>query len=253
MFDIEKAKLCASKMKDYFDSNEEVANVEIPTSIKMGSNDHILYIFYSCLLDYGMRSKTYHTNLIKTYENYKNIFNPSYVVKTFKDNEINLFNIIKENIHPRYPNIALKKWLELSEFLNTNYPDDKLKKKIFSFKSYKQLYNFITSIKGYGKKTGGLLLRLIFESGICNFNDDLQDIPIDRHDIEISYLNKVIDKINLNNDDLKKLGTIWIKAGKTNNISADDIDRYLWSIGTNLCLKKKCNECPLKNECKTKL
>ena len=173
MFDIEKAKLCASKMKDYFDSNEEVANVEIPTSIKMGSNDHIFYIFYSCLLDYGMRSKTYNTNLIKTYENYKDIFNPSYVVKTFKNNKINLFNIIKENIHPRYPNIALKKWLELSEFLNTNYPDD---------------------------------------------------------------------KINLNNDDLKKLGTIWIKAGKTNNISAGDIDRYLWSIGTNLCLKKKCNE-----------
>ena len=28
MFDIEKAKLCASKMKDYFDSNEEVANVK---------------------------------------------------------------------------------------------------------------------------------------------------------------------------------------------------------------------------------
>lgn len=108
MFDIEKAKLCASKVKDYFNSNEEVANVEIPTSIKMGSNDHILYIFYSCLLDYGMRSKTYHNNLIKTYEHYKNIFNPSYVVKTFKDNEINLFNIIKENIHPRYPNIALK-------------------------------------------------------------------------------------------------------------------------------------------------
>ena len=200
-----------------------------------------------------MRSKTYHNNLIKTYEHYKNIFSPSYVVKTFKNNKINLFNIIKENIHPRYPNIALKKWLELSEFLNTNYPDDKLKKQIVSFKSYKQIYNFITSIKGYGQKTGGLLLRLIFESGICKFNDELQDIPIDCHDIEISYLNKVVDKINLNNDDLKKLGTIWIKAGKVNNISAGDIDRYLWSVGTNLCLKKKCNECPLKKECKTKL
>ncbi len=253
MFDLEKAKVCASKMKDYFNSTEEISNVGIPNDIKIGSNEYIHYIFYSCLLDYGMRSKLYHFNLINTYKKYKEIFNPSYVVKTFKYNKENLLNIIKEYIHPRYPNIALKKWLELSEFLDTNYPNDKLIQKIISLESYKELYNFITSIKGFGQKTGGLLLRLIFESGICHFNDELQDIPIDRHDVEISYLNEVIDKQNLNNEDLKELGTIWIKAAKENNISACDIDKYLWTIGNNLCSKKKCIECPIKKECKTKL
>ncbi len=108
MFDLGKAKICASKMKNYFNSIEEIANVEIPNDIKIGTNEHILYIFYSCLLDYGMRSKIYHCNLINTYNKHKEIFDPSYVVKTFKDNEESLLNIIKENIHPRYPNIALK-------------------------------------------------------------------------------------------------------------------------------------------------
>ncbi len=240
-------------MKDYFNSTEEVANVEIPNDIKVGTNEHILYIFYSCLLDYGMHSSLYHFNLINTYKKYKEIFNPSYVVKTFKDNEENLLKIIKENIHPIYPNIALRKWLELSEFLDTNYPNDKLKQKIVSLESYRELYNFITSIKGFGQKTGGLLLRLIFESGICSFNDELQDIPIDRHDVEISHLNKVVDKKDLSHEDLKELGTIWIKAAKENNISACDIDKYLWTIGNNLCSKKKCTECPMEKECTTKL
>ncbi len=238
MFDLEKAKVCTGKIKDYFNSIEEIANVEIPNNIKLGTNKQILYIFYSCLLDYGMRSKIYHSNLINTYKKYKEIFNPSYVVKTFKNNKEKLLNIIKENIHPRYPNIALKKWLKLSEFLDTNYPNDKLIQKIVSLQSYKGLYNFITNIKGFGQKTGGLLLRLIFESGICHFNDELQYIPIDRHDVEISYLNVVIDKQSLNNEELKMLGNVWINAAKENNISACDIDKYLWIIGNNLCKKK---------------
>ncbi len=244
MFDLDKAKSCTSKMKNYFNSTEEISSVEIPDNIKIDSNEYIYYIFYSCLLDYGMRSKIYHANLINTYKKYKDIFNPNYVVKNFKDNKDGLLKIIKDNIHPRYPNVSLKKWLELSEFLAINYSNDKLKEKIVSLESYKELYNFITSIKGFGQKTGGLLLRLIFESGLCSFSDKLQDIPIDRHDVEISYLNKVVDKENLNSEELKELGTIWIKAAEENNISACDID---------LCSKKKCNECPIKTECKTKL
>lgn len=253
MFNLEKATLCAEKMKNYFSSIDGVENVEIPSNIEIGSNEYLVYIFYSCLLDYGMRSKPYHFNLIKTYKEYKDIFNPNYVINNYKDNEAKLLWIIRENIHPRYPNIALKKWLDLSEFLNNNYPENKLIEKISSLQSYKELYNFITSIKGYGQKTGGLLLRLIYESGICNFNDELNDIPIDRHDVEISYLNGIINKDTLNNNELKLLGTTWIEAAKKCNISACDIDKYLWSIGNNLCNKKQCLECPMKDECKKKL
>lgn len=39
MFDLEKAKVCASKMKDYFNSTEEISNVGIPNDIKIGSNE----------------------------------------------------------------------------------------------------------------------------------------------------------------------------------------------------------------------
>lgn len=251
MFDLEKAISCAKKMKNYFSSIEQNANVSIPNNIVLGSKEYLNYIFYSCLLDYGMRSKSYHLYLNETYKNYSNIFDPKFVIDNYLDNEADLFIIIKENIHPRYPNVALKKWLFLSKFLNDNYYGDKLKEKIISLKSYKELYNFITKINGYGQKTGGLLLRLIYESGICEFNDELENIPMDRHDIEISYLNGVIKYNKLSNKDIEKLGKIWIEAGKKNNISACDIDKYLWSIGNKLCSKKACRICPLFGNCKS--
>lgn len=252
MFNIEKATFCAKKMKDYFKQVSQGANIEIPKEIKFASNEHITYIFYSCLLDYGMRSKIYHSNLIDTYKKNKNIFNPKFVVDNYLNNELELFTIIKSNIHPRYPNVALKKWITLSMFLNDNYPDTTLKDKIISLNSYTELYNFITSINGYGQKTGGLLLRLIYESGICNFKDELQNIPIDRHDIEISYLNGIVSKNKLNKDEIKELGSIWIKAASNNNISACDIDKYLWTIGNTLCAKKGCYNCPINLNCRSK-
>lgn len=253
MFDLDKATICVSKMKSYYEINQSVADVPIPKNIEYGSNEHITFIFYSCLLDYGMRSKVYHANLVNTYNKFKNIFNPNYVVLNYINNEEELFDIIKKNIRPRYPNVACKKWLKLSKFLNENYPNDTLKEKIISLNSYSELYNFITSIKGYGQKTGGLLLRLIFESHLCDFNDELDVIPIDRHDVEISYLSGVIDKEKLNNQELKELGDVWIKAARKMLVSSCDVDKYLWSIGNDLCNKKRCVECPIKDECKTKL
>lgn len=248
---LDKASICAKAMREYFKVFEEDANVAIPDGVKVGSNAHIIYIFYSCLLDYGMRSKVYHANLNKTYKNHKELFDPGYVVLKYSDKEEELLYLIKENIHPRYPKIATQKWLSLSKFINDNYKDNLLES-IKKLTSYKELYNFIVSIKGYGQKTGGLLLRLIYESGVCSFDDEIADIPIDRHDVEISYLNGIVDKSILNEHELKELGTIWIKAAKANNITACDIDKYLWTIGSSLCYMHKCNDCPLNKTCKKK-
>lgn len=253
MFDISKANYCALKLKEFFNDNEEIAGVLVPDKIKINSLEYLLYIFYSCLLDYGMRSKIYHHNLANTYEAYEEIFNPEYVVSKYLDNHDELLKIMRENIHPRYPNIAAKKWLALSKFINDNYPGEKLIETIKNLNSYSELYRFITNIKGYGQKTGGLLLRLIYESDICNFNDELEVIPMDRHDIEISYLNGVIDRSKLNHKEIKELGNIWCLAARNNGISSCLIDKYLWSIGNGFCLKKRCLECPLKDNCQRKI
>ncbi len=247
-YDINKADICTQSMKDYFSTQKVLADVKCPSSIEYRSINHIYYLFYSCLLDYGMKSSIYHDNLIKTYNEYPDIFNPIYVCNNFSANPDKLFDIIKSNIHPRYPNIALKKWLSLSSYLAR---ENDLREKLKAIDSYDKLYTFITNIKGYGQKTGGLLIRLIIEQGICNVT--LDNIPIDRHDIEISYLTKVINKEKLSNSEILALGKIWVKSAQKYCVSATDIDKYLWSIGSKLCVKKKCPICPLKDICKTKV
>ena len=46
---------------------------------------------------------------------------------------------------------------------------------------------------------------------MCKFNDKLGYIPLDRHDIEISYLNNIIDDRKLNNNQIEELSSLYIK------------------------------------------
>ena len=69
------------KMHEYYknkDSNT-LAPVAFPELIEYKSNEWLIYIFYSCLLDYGMRSQNLHNNLINTYHIHPQIFNPKYL------------------------------------------------------------------------------------------------------------------------------------------------------------------------------
>ncbi len=202
----------------------EVANVEFLTAIEYKSNEWLYYIFYSCLLNYGMRLTIYHKNLINTYHNYKNIFNPKYILNNFNNDMSRLQQIIKENVHPRYPNVAVNKWIKLSQELSKY---DSLLEKVKSFKTFEELNQFVKNINGYGQKTGGLLLRLIYESNLCKFSDDISTIPLDRHDIEISYLNKIINTKKLTSKQISELSNAYINYSNKSNVNPNKIDKYL--------------------------
>lgn len=247
--DAKRALIVIKLLHEYYGDTKSLASVDAPQSLPYGSDLWLNYIFYSCLLDYGTRSKIYHNNLIATYTKYPSIFNPQYVCENYKDNPNNLLTIMKENIHPRYPNVALNKWLKLSNELSKYHS---LKNKI-SHMNLEELEIFIKQIGGFGQKTGGLLIRLIVEAKIINDNKDLNFIPIDRHDIEVSYLNKIISKNNLSDDEIRKLSDILIESGKSIGIDAGTVDKYLWNIGATFCNQKKCDECPLRNTCITKV
>ena len=156
-----------------------------------------MYMFYSCLLDYGMRSKIYHQNLIRTYQKYPDTFNPNHVINMKEDT---LKNIIANNIHPRYPNIALKKWIGLSKKL-IEY--DNILDYLKTINNFGELSRFIKNIKGYGQKTGGLLIRIICDSEVCSFKEKVESIPIDRHDIEISYWTGILSNKSIGNKDIQ--------------------------------------------------
>lgn len=230
----------------YKDNRDNLASVDVPEGVDVGSNEWLIYMFYSCLLDYGTRSKIYHNNLIATYEKYPKIFDYRYVLDNFSERRERLLKIMKENIHPRYPNVAVDKWIKLSREL-VKYDDLK------SYVSKMNLDNlecFVRSIGGYGQKTGGLLIRLIVEAKIIGCERDLNFIPIDRHDIEISYLNGIVEKRNLNEQEIRGLSDLLIKCGHDLGIDASTVDKYFWNVGNTFCNKGNCINCPLREICK---
>lgn len=235
-------------LKEHFDGKENLADIGYPKSIKNDSKEWVQYMFYSCLLDYGIRSKIYHQNLSNTYEKYPMIFDPNYVVEHFKDKEQELFHIIKENIHPRYPNVAVKKWITLSIQLSKQDMIEYLK----SCKNFDEINRFIKDIKGFGQKTGGLLLRVLSESELFQFGELVKTIPLDRHDLEISYLTGLIPKEKLSSKEIEELSNQLIETGKKLNITPNDLDKYLWEIGNQFCNNKSCEICPLRELCQTK-
>ncbi|MDE6292952.1 MAG: hypothetical protein K2L98_04650, partial [Bacilli bacterium] len=115
-----------------------------------------------------------------------------------------------------------------------------------------ELEKFIKSIGGFGQKTGGLLIRLIVEAKIINYKSDLNFIPIDRHDIEISYLNGIVEKCDLNEQEIRTLSDSLIKCGHDLGIDAGTVDKYLWNVGNAFCNKLDCLNCPLMKNCRTK-
>ena len=233
-------------LDNYFQNNRPLEHVEFPSTIKYKTDSYYLYMFYSCLLDYGMRSKIYHQNLVKTYKNYPEIFNPDFVLSM---NEDDLRNIIVSSIHPRYPNVALKKWIELSNVLKKY---ESIKDILKRMNSFQELNCFIKGIKGYGQKTGGLLIRIIVDSRICNFEEEIDSIPIDRHDIEISYFVNIIDSKTITSSDIQNLSDAYVNVGKELHINPSNIDKYLWEIGNSFCNKKDCKNCPIYSFCSRK-
>ncbi len=245
---MEKIELCVLKLKDYFKDMESTSSViPIPKEIILHNDEWLYFIMYSCLLNYGVKSKIYNENILNTYRDYEWMFNPKEVIN---HSEEDILKIVRESIHHRYPNIATKKWRNLSYAL---CKIENIFNVITEFNSYIELYEFIASLGGYGQKTGGLLLRIIYEAGICKYEDSLPIIPLDRHDIEISYLCGITDKKKLSNKEIYELSRMWIETALKYEVSANLIDQYLWHVGAELCNKKKCLECPLYSECKNKL
>lgn len=250
------AEVSLKLMQQYFaDKNiNEEATVTLPKGIIQGSDLHYRYLFYSCLVNYGVKSTLLHKNLIRLYEQNPLIFSPSYICETYANDYALLTDVLRSFLNMRYPNQCAKNWFCLSDILHTQYHDNP--KELFANKSsYYEFYDAVCKLKGFGQKTGGFLLRILIENDLLTPIDGIAEIPIDRHDIDLSIWlgvisNITVDEIKKSKKAIKQLSNIWVMVSNKNSISPSLTDRYLWIIGSQLCSKNKCDICPLHVECR---
>ncbi|MBU7017991.1 MAG: hypothetical protein HXS44_10810 [Theionarchaea archaeon] len=222
-----------------------------PEGIEWNSKKHFLYLFYGCLLDYGMKSSLYHENLRNTFEERPELFEPEYVVRNFQENVERLAMLLKKSVRLRFPNEGARRWLSLSEILLERYQGNP--KEIFEQPmKFDEVKEAVLGIKGFGQKTGGLLIRILYENDLIRVEGQLTHIPIDRHDIEISRMIGVLTTEESNWSSsvvLELLSSAWVEASYSEEIDPCETDRNLWIVGSTMCSKKKCSKCPLNDMC----
>lgn len=252
------AEIALKTMRFYFASKSihGQAQVIVPGSIASHSAAHYRYLFYSCLLDYGMKSSVLHENLLQLYEHHPEFFLPGYIIEAYSNDHVGLANLLRSYTHVRYPNECAKRWIDLSILLHTKWQDDP--HEMFKGKStYNEFKEAISQVKGLGQKTGGFLLRMLIDNEMLKSSDGIAEIPIDRHDVDLSIWLGVIsgftsDEIKKSKKMIKLLSDTWVKAANNLSISPSLADRYLWIIGSEFCASRNCVHCPINQLCNRK-
>ena len=251
----EKSRIAVKRLHNTFSTVDSLhkATISLPEGLEWGSREHFLYLFYGCLLDYGMKSSFYHKNLKNAYKEKPELFEPVYIVETFQKHVQDLAVFLKDFVRIRFPNEGARRWLSLSEILMKKYNGDP--RNIFKpFMSFNSVKKAVFNIKGFGQKTGGLLIRILYENDLIEIQDNISHIPIDRHDIEISInlgiLEENCSENRKNSAIVEQLSLIWVRASQMEHVDPCETDRNLWLLGSLLCSKKKCAQCPLDDMCK---
>ncbi len=258
-YDIDRARETARALHSYFRDAQTVrkATIELPEDIEYESRDHYLYVFYGCLLDYGVRSYHYHQRLRLAYSEFRELFNPDYILENFENDIEGLSRILSRYLRVRFPTEAAKRWFSLSEVLCRKYDCDP-RNLIKEATTLYELRNLVTEIRGFGQKTGGLLIRILYENGLLgNMNNDCMPfIPIDRHDVKVSMRLGIIRGLEedsssdrVSNRLPAELSKIWVEASVLESIDPAETDRNLWLLGSGLCASNKCYLCPVKGLC----
>ena len=98
------------RMHNYFSKMGTTSKAEVilPERIERGSIENYKYLFYNCMLNYGMKSSVLYENLMKLYQSNPLLFSPEYICNTYAGNYGALADILRSFVHVRYHNQCAK-------------------------------------------------------------------------------------------------------------------------------------------------
>ncbi|MCA9730917.1 MAG: hypothetical protein H6696_14220 [Deferribacteres bacterium] len=232
---------------------------QIPDNVEHLSFEHASFLFYIVSNDHGMKSTRLYDRAKELYYNAPDLFDPLKVLETFSGPEDErLLELTGNPLGTRYPKQTAKSWYINSEKLITDFDASPV---ILFQCSHNagELLKKIVSFRGYGPKTGGMLLRAIVGLGFNKLNGmENVLVPVDIHDSRISFYTGMV---HIENDRssrktsidyysyVRDIQQILLDTCNSSNISWLDVDRALWLIGSRGCVNKKCINCPLNEWC----
>jgi len=263
IIDVQRARYVAFHLYEAFQARsgllsetDDLVENQIPSGVETLSREHALFLFYIVSNDHGMKSTRLYARAKGLFLEKRQLFEPYRVIEDYQGPEdMNLIESTGKQLSTRYPRETARSWYANSARLVERYQGDP--RELFrSTTDARILMKAITAFRGYGPKTGGMLLRAIIGLGFADVTG-VEDVlvPVDIHDSRISYFTGILklDEPTVGPpsyyDYVPQVQKGLLEACNTLGIKWLDVDRALWLIGSRGCVTKRCHLCPLNNIC----
>ena len=228
----------------FYDSNTTLIDAydtyknNIPKAVLDDKESLLRYLFFSTVLNWGVRSSTLLRKYYELYKVYGNkIIDPCYLA-----NRKSFVRKLIYNLGLPHKDKRIEQYLSAAVYICEKY-NGKLLNMLENVNSYIELYNSLKLMnRSFIKKTLDLFIRLLIDYNYVphQWSKDLL-IPIDRNDLKLLRCFKIVNKGSYNHRLIytiqKHIQSICNELG----INPSIIDKTLWVLGSKLC--KDCTEC----------
>jgi hypothetical protein len=237
---------------------DDLVENQLPSGVGKRSREHALFLFYVVPNDHGVKSSRLYTRAKALFCARPLLFEPLEILGEFNGpDDDRLVEATGVALGTRYPKETAKGWYRNTVRLVDEYDADP--RRLFTSSSDATvLLRHIQGFRGYGPKTGGMLLRALVGLGFAAVNRLGQvALPVDIHDSRISFFTGIL---TCSDGDAPEDGDYYrfvpvvqqvlLEACNTLRISWLDVDRALWLIGSKGCAVRDCGRCPIADLCR---
>ncbi len=199
----------------------------IPSNI--ADLERALYIFYVLQLDYAMKSQILYKGARELYKENDKFFTPNYITKLSRES---LTNYLKQYLHPRHINEAIKRFQINTAVLIEKYDGDP--RKIFeNVDSCQYIIKSLKDFRGFGPKIGNFFVRTMINTFDYKYKDiDTVLPPVDVHDVKIAYLFGYTNSDQMSEKNINAVKKLWNEACIKSGESWLIFDKALWLLGS---------------------
>jgi len=218
-----------------------------------GSKEHALYLTFIVSIDYMTDAVKLWSNARGAYRIYPERFDPKVILK-LGDRTLTSF---LRGLGARYPESGAQTWKTISKILIEKYNGDPRDltqdpKTIQQLKSELKQFPYLR-----GNKLSNFYLRTMGEKGLLKISDFSElDIPVDIQVARFTLYTGVLKVLSesfegcVHKDPLRGLiEEAWRNAARKINTCPWKLDEPIWTVGSKLCSKRQCSNCPVGDLC----
>jgi len=225
----------------------------VPENLVEGSKEHACYLTFVISIDYATDAVKLWRNSRGAYRIYPERFDPQTIVNL---GQRTLTSFVR-GLGARYPKPGAQAWRKISKILIEKYEGDprNLTLEPLTIEQIKSKLREFPYLRG--NKLSNFYLRSMGEKGLLKISDFPElDIPVDIQVARFTAYTGVLKLLShsfegcVHKEPLRTLiQEVWRNAARQIETYPWKLDEPIWTIGSKLCSKRKCSNCPVEDLC----